>query len=115
MALLVYIAVYSVLSTAGVLLLRASVDDLGGLSLGAVAHAARSPAFLVGFACYAASFLTWLAALRLHEVTRIFPAFAGAGYCAVVVGAALFLGEELSLSRAAGIAVILAGILLVLR
>lgn len=110
-----YVVAYALLSTGGVLLLRSSLEDSAGFSTATIRTLLTEPRFLLGFAFYALSFLTWLLALRRYEVTRIFPVFIGAGYCAVVAGAAVFLGEELSLSRAAGIAVILAGILLVLR
>jgi multidrug transporter EmrE-like cation transporter len=109
-----YVVAYAVLSTAGVLLLRSSLEG-SGVSSAAIRTLLTEPRFLLGFAFYALSFLTWLLALRRYEVSAIFPVFVGAGYCAVVAGSAIFLGEELTLSRVAGIAVILAGILLVLR
>ncbi len=115
MTTVLYVAAYAMLSTGGVLLLRSALDDLGPLSAGSVRGVIGEPRFLLGFALYALSFLAWLLALRRFEVTRIFPVFVGAGYCCVVLGAYAFLGEAVSLSRVLGIAVILAGILLVLR
>ena len=59
--------------------------------------------------------MTWLLALRRFEVVVIFPAFVAVNYAGVVLGARLFLGESLTTTRLAGIAVILAGVALVSR
>ena len=67
------------------------------------------------FVLYAASFVTWLLALRRFETVVIFPAFVGVNYVGVVLGGRFFLGESLSGLRLAGIVVILAGVVLVSR
>ena len=110
-----YVVTYAALSTAGVLLLRASLRDTNDISLATLGALLREPRFVVGFVVYALSFGTWLFALRRFEVTRIFPVFIGAGYCSVVLGAYVFLDEALSASRTVGIAVVLAGIILLSR
>ncbi|HEU5213392.1 MAG TPA: hypothetical protein VFU10_11530 [Gaiellaceae bacterium] len=110
-----YVVAYTVLSTAGVLLLRSALRNSDPLSAGGIRAILGEPLFSLGFVLYAASFATWLLALRRYEVSRIYPVFVGAAYCAVVAGGALILGEALTASRVAGIVVILAGIALVLR
>jgi multidrug transporter EmrE-like cation transporter len=110
-----YVAAYALLSTGGVLLLRAALRDVDELSLGAGRHLLADPYFLAGFLLYSLSFFTWLLALRRFEVVAIFPVFVGVGYACVVLGAYLFLDESLTASRVAGIAVILAGIALLSR
>lgn len=115
MSTALYVAAYAALSAGGVLLLRSALGDESSLSTVSIRALAGDPRFVFGAVLYAASFLTWLAALRRYEVSRIFPVFVGVGYCAVVIGAYAFLGEHMTASRVAGIAVILAGVVLVVR
>jgi multidrug transporter EmrE-like cation transporter len=105
-----YLAVYVTLSTAGLLLLRSRLGSGDGLG-----ELATDPRFLLGAACYAASFLTWLLALRHFELTRAFPVFLGSSYAAVTIGAVVILGEHLTGLRVTGIVLVGLGILLVGR
>ena len=110
-----YVATYALLSTGGVLLLRAAMKDVDQLSVASVRSLLVEPSFLLGFVLYALSFLTWLLALRRYEVVVIFPVFVAVGYACVVLGGYLFLGESLSASRLVGILVIFAGMALLFR
>lgn len=110
-----YVAAYALLSTGGVLLLRAALRDVDDLSLGEGRRLLADPYFLAGSLLYALSFFTWLLALRRFEVVAIFPVFVGVGYACVVLGGYFFLDESLTASRAAGILVIFAGIVLLSR
>jgi multidrug transporter EmrE-like cation transporter len=105
-----YVLTYVVLTTAGLLLLRSRLGS--GAS---VSELATDPRFLLGAACYAASFLTWLLALRKFEITRAFPVFLGASYVAVTIGAVLILDEHLSAPRVGGIVLVGLGIVLIGR
>jgi multidrug transporter EmrE-like cation transporter len=105
-----YLVVYVVLSTAGLLLLRSRLGS--GES---VSSLISDPRFLLGAACYAASFLTWLAALRHFPVTKAFPIFLGSSYLAITIGAVLILGEHVTASRVVGIALIGVGLVFVGR
>lgn len=115
MPMAVYLAVYAVLGTGGVLLLRTALKDVDGISVVTVKGLLAEPSFLLGFVLYALSFLTWLIALARWEVVVAFPAFAGVGYACIVLGAYFFLGETLSPTRLAGIVVIFAGMILLVR
>ena len=112
MTAVAYVAVAAVLNTGGVLLLRNAVADMD-LSAKAMRALLARPSFYAGFALYASSFLTWLLALRRYEVVVIFPAFVGAGYAGVVLGGYFILGESLTVSRIAGIVIILVGVFVV--
>ena len=105
-----YLVVYVALSTAGLLLLRSRLGSGAGLG-----DLVTDPRLLVGAACYAASFLTWLLALRHFEITRAFPIFLGSSYAAVTIGAVLVLGEHLTGLRVTGIVLVGLGIVLVGR
>jgi multidrug transporter EmrE-like cation transporter len=110
-----YVVSYALLSTGGVLLLRTALKDVDQLSAASIRSLLVEPSFLLGFALYALSFLTWLLALRRYEVVVIFPVFVAVGYACVVLGGYLFLGESLSASRVVGILVIFAGMALLFR
>ena len=107
MTLALNLLIYVVLSTSGLLLLRTSLRDDGGIS-----DLLRDPRVLVGALLYAASFLTWLFALRRHELSLVYPIFIGTGYVAIVLASALFLGESLGAARLVGIALVGVGLLL---
>jgi multidrug transporter EmrE-like cation transporter len=115
MPMAVYLAVYAVLGTGGVLLLRTTLKDVDGISVATVKDLLAEPAFLLGFVLYALSFGTWLIGLTRWDVVVAFPAFAGTGYACIVLGAYVFLGESLSPTRLVGIVVIFAGLLLLAR
>lgn len=102
--------VYVVLSSAGLVLLRQSMDGARD-----VADALFKPRTILGAAFYAASFGVWLLALRRHEVTLLYPIFVGLGFIGVALAASLVLDESLTLPRVLGMGVILAGVVLVTR
>jgi multidrug transporter EmrE-like cation transporter len=104
-----YLVTYVVLSAAGLLLLRLSLEDA---TLG---EALSDPRFYAGATCYALSFGTFLLSLRSYEVLTVFPVFLGCAYAAVAVGAAVFLGEELTPTRVAGLVLVGAGLLMLGR
>ena len=109
MALIAYAAVYTVLATAGLMLLRSRLDGA------TTAEALADPAVYVGVACYAASFCTFLLALRRFDVLTVFPLFTGVTYATVAVAAAAILGEDLTPARAAGLGLVGAGAILLGR
>jgi multidrug transporter EmrE-like cation transporter len=69
--------------------------------------------FAAGFALYGAGFLVWLWLLRRLPLSVAFPTAAGSLIAATVLGGYLFLGERLAVAQVVGIALILAGIVLV--
>ena len=109
MALAAYSIAYTVLATAGLVLLRRS---LAGESLAA---AIANPEFIGGGAFYAASFGTFLLALRRFEVLTVYPVFSGLTYATVTVAAVIFLGESLTPARVIGIALVGCGVALLVR
>jgi multidrug transporter EmrE-like cation transporter len=101
--------VYTTLATAGVVLLRRSLEDA------TLAELLREPAFYAGGLFYAASFATFLASLRRFEVLTVFPLFTGLAYATVAVAAAVILDESLTASRLGGIALVGVGAVLLVR
>lgn len=109
MALTAYSAVYTLLATAGLVLLRKSLPDASPTDL------VTSPTFISGGLCYAASFATFLLALRRFEVLTVYPVFSGLAYATVTCAAVIFLGESLSLARVVGIFFVAGGVVLLVR
>lgn len=91
------------------MLLRRSLADTS------VAEILVTPGFYLGFAFYAASFLTFLLSLRRFEVLTVYPVFTGLAYASVTVAAVWFLGEHLTTLRVAGIVLVGAGVALLVR
>jgi multidrug transporter EmrE-like cation transporter len=109
MALALYTVVYAALATTGLILLRSSLEDA------TLAEGLATPGVYVGAACYAASFGTFLLALRRFEVLTVFPVFSGVAYATVAVAAAAVLGEHLGASRVLGLGLVAAGVILLTR
>lgn len=84
-----------------------------GLVLIKLADAIVSWRFAAGFVLYGAGFLVWLWLLRRLPLSVAFPIAAGALIATTVLGGYLFLGESLVVVQVIGIALILAGIVLV--
>jgi multidrug transporter EmrE-like cation transporter len=73
-----------------------------------------TPAIWVGLAGYALAFGLWIAILQGSELTRAFT-LQGATFATVPLGGWLFFGEQISLARAGGIALIIVGVTLISR
>lgn len=109
MRLAAFAAVYTTLATVGLVLLRRSLADA---SLGEMA---RTPGLYAGGLLYAASFGTFLLSLRHFEVLTVFPLFTGLAYATVALASWLLLDEPLTAARLAGIALVAAGAVLLVR
>jgi multidrug transporter EmrE-like cation transporter len=109
MALVLYTVVYAALATTGLIVLRSSLEGA------TVAEGLRMPDVYLGAACYAASFGTFLLALRQFDVLTVFPVFSGVAYASVAVAAATILGEDLGTSRLLGLALVGVGVILLTR
>ena len=109
MRLTAYTVVYATFATLGLVLLRRSLADAP------LAEIVRTPGFYVGGLLYAASFVTFLATLRHFEALTVFPLFTGIAYVTVTVAAVVLLDEHMSAGRLAGIALVGAGAVLLVR
>ena len=69
---------------------------------------------IIGIGLYALSSIFFIYALRLGNVSVLYPIIA-ASYIWVAILASIFLGESMSLVRWAGIGLILGGIVLIIK
>lgn len=110
MTLALYLAAYAVISAAGLVLLKR------GMPLVAADGLAAAGAWIgAGAVLYGGGFVMWMALLRTHPLTVVFPMAAGALFLATAVLGAAFLGERVTHTRAIGMAVIVIGVALVAR
>ena len=95
---------------------KAGGNALNGVEFGAVwlDRFLATPAIWLGIAGYLLAFGLWIAILQGSELTRAFT-LQGATFATVPLGGWLFFGEQISLARAAGIALIIVGVTLISR
>jgi uncharacterized membrane protein len=118
---LVLVLIAAVLGGSGHVLLSKGMRMVGDLTEapssrigGMVAHALSSPWVLLGVALQASFFVMYLTLLSRAEVSKVLPMTA-MDYVVVSVLAQLILAEVVTPVRWAGIAFIIAGVLLVSR
>lgn len=108
------------LNAAAQILLKAGVRHMGVISLQFPAlvkagfSLALNPYILAGLACYVVSVVVWLLALSRVAVSIAYPMLS-IGYIVTALVAWLYLGEQMNLTRWAGILVIIIGVFLVAR
>lgn len=119
MGFVLIIIFYAIISASGLALMKTSFSEasLHWNSLGRLIHDAlpllRNYKFIIGLLLYFGGFLIWLKILMDRPLSFAFPIASSSIYVAIVSVAYLFLGESISAVRLIGIAVILAGIILV--
>jgi drug/metabolite transporter (DMT)-like permease len=77
-------------------------------------HIVRTPTVVVGLACYAVSTLLWLAALSRVELGRLYP-FTALTFLVVMLLSRFVLREHFDIYKVAGVAMVLAGLFLLVR
>ncbi len=102
------------------MLLKAGVKTVGqiDLSIGHLWQAAQSlalePHIVGGLTCYVFSVVVWIVGLSRVEVSIAYPMLS-LGYVVTAIAAWYLFGENLSVTRIAGIFVIIVGVYLVAR
>jgi len=109
------------LNAAAQLLLKAAtrasgqlIADGGAIAWSATAQLMRAPPLWGGLGCYGVSVLLWLGALSRVPVSVAYPMLS-IGYIVNAFAAAVLFGEALSLAKLAGIALIIAGVVVLTR
>lgn len=96
------------------LLLTYTVISVAGMALIKAAPALLSLRWMAGFGLYVAGFVIWLGViLRIMPLSQAFPVAAGALMVGTQLAGWLFLKERLALPHLAGVALILAGVVIV--
>jgi drug/metabolite transporter (DMT)-like permease len=108
-----HIGLTVILSAAAQILFKAGSDNTPGGAL-LVVSSFGSAAFLLGIGCMIASLIVWLYALRFVPLIIAF-SLTAATQVVVALGSGIFLGEEISLVRWAGIFIVTLGIMIIAR
>jgi len=108
-----HIGLTVILSAAAQILFKAGSDNTpGGTLLGV--SSLGSPMVWLGIGCMIASLFVWLQALRFVPLIVAF-SLAAATQVVVPLGSWLFLGEQISLVRWAGILIVTLGVMIIAR
>lgn len=114
----ILLAINIVLGVAGQFLIKFGVNKVGGLEeLGLVKFLMQSflsPFIFSGLAVYGFSAVLWVILLSKLDLSIAYPALS-VGYVLILLISALFLREQVSLLRFAGVLLIMAGIVVVFR
>lgn len=106
------------LLSAGQTLLKFGLNSVGGVSLAqglaTWLKLLQTPWVLVGLACYALSTILWLDVLSKLDFSLAFPLM-GLNYVFILLIGHYVFHEEIGASRILGVALVLAGILFLLR
>jgi len=73
-----------------------------------------TPGVLLGLTLYGLGTLVWLTALGRVEVSQAYP-FVGLGFVLTAIFGHFLFGDQISLMRATGIALVIAGIIIISR
>ena len=116
---MLYILIFTsvIIGVAGQLLMKHGVSQLGNISGGVVQFLLKalfSPWVIAGLFGYGIGTLIWLLILSKVDVSYAYPMLS-LGYVFLLIFAALFLGEQISLIRIAGVVLIVIGVILVTR
>lgn len=108
------------LNVAGQLTLKFGMSKMGNFSLSFPAltsvfvRAATNPYIILGLCCYGLGFMVWLIVLAQAEVSYAYPMIS-LGYVFTAILAWQLLGEQVTITRMAGILVTCLGVFLIAR
>ena len=101
---------YVLLSSTGLVLIKGALNTWDPLHRDEFWRFALSPGFVGGSICYVGGYALYIAALRLADLTAIFPIATGMFFLTVGALGVVALGESLTWNRVTGMGLILAGI-----
>lgn len=81
---------------------------------GFLAAVAKTPLIYAGLFCFGTSFLLWIWVLTKMDLSRAYP-LVGLSYVIILVLSHFILREPVTLARAGGVALVVAGVLLISR
>lgn len=115
--LLLYGAVPAVLGAVGIVFLKRAGQHFTGLTpeslLAGVQKAFVSPDIWIGIALYVLAFAWLMVIISRVEVSRFYPIAVGLNIVFVTLGGLLLLQEAVTLPKLAGMALVIAGVVLV--
>lgn len=112
----IIINVGAIIAAAGGIFLKRLSDQLnhGSSAFDLILHTIRSSDFWLGGICYVLPIFLWTYLLKYMELTKLQPQLSIV-YIYTILLSVIFLGEVPSLSRLLGVALIVAGVVVVAR
>lgn len=114
----VVLGINIILGVAGQFLIKFGVNRVGGFEelglLKFLIQSFLSPFIFSGLALYGFSAVLWVILLSKIDLSVAYPALS-LGYVLILLVSSLFLGEQVSILRFAGVLLIIAGIVFVFR
>ena len=101
-ATIIYVRIYVIVSSTGVLLLKMGLNQVEPPSLEKLPLVLSNYLFGGGFAAYGCGFTMWLYLLGKKDLTHVYPLIVGAGYVHRGSGGGAFSGGELDAAAAPG-------------
>jgi drug/metabolite transporter (DMT)-like permease len=105
--LIPYAVFYAICSVAGLMLIKTAGSS--GIVLAGIRLNWKT---ILGLVIYFGGFLVYLFLVQKYQLSYVFPMVIGVNYVAVILAAALFLGEGIRIWQWFGIAAVFIGILL---
>ena len=104
--------IYVILSSSGIILFKLGSSDLSVKMINNQLNMNFPALSLLGLLCYLFSFLLWMVIISKSDVSFIVPLGVGITNVLILAGSVVFLKESISTNAMIGIALILAGTLL---
>lgn len=115
---ILFVVASALLTVVANLSMRAGIVKAGGFALGgpagivdALVRLASQPLFDIGFVCYGLAALCWFRVVGSEPLTIAYPLLVSTTFVLVSLGAVMLFGEPVTARKAAGLAIILVGIL----
>lgn len=115
---LVMVFTAALLMSAASLLLRSSIDSIGGFALTPsslvqdILALLMRPAFLLGVLFYGGGTLLWMRVMATEPLSIGYPILLGLAFIILTVGTAFFFDERMTITKLFGMAVIVGGVLI---
>jgi len=108
----VFIAFSTLFGIGGQMMLKRGMSGMGGAAGGGslILRMTTSPWVVGGLVVYGLGVVNWLLALSHLELSYAYP-FASLSYIGIIIGSYFVFKERITLMRLAGIAVIIAGVI----
>lgn len=110
----VFIAFSTIFGICGQLLLKRGMNGISVTvnGLGMIQQMVFSPWVISGLLVYGTGVIFWLLALSNFELSYVYP-FASLSYIGIIIGSYFLFKERITMMRVLGIAVIIAGVLII--
>ncbi|MCA9912631.1 MAG: hypothetical protein KC496_04765 [Anaerolineae bacterium] len=115
---LVMVFIAACMMSAASLMLRGSIDHIGGFALNVgtihkdIFALLLQPLFILGVVLYGGGTLLWMRVIASEPLSVGYPILLSIAFIAITLGAAFFFGEKMSLTKFLGMVLIISGVII---